>query len=105
MYPQAELSRLASTREALSRRMGRNRRQCAADMSQVMAPLEWVDRVLAIWRKISTPVLLTALPLGILLKRAMFPKPRILGKLVQWAPVLFGALRSIADLRRRPIQD
>jgi hypothetical protein len=73
-------------------------------MSQLTTPLEWVDRALAIWRKISIPVMLTALPLGILLKRAMSPKTRILGRLVQWAPVLIGVLRSIFDYRRRPRQ-
>lgn len=105
MYPQGELSRLANNRAALCARIARNRLRCAAALTVVVAPVEWIDRMLAMWRRISTPVLLTALPLGFLLKRVIGPKPRILGKLLRWGPLLLGVARNIAKAhhRTRPV--
>lgn len=104
MYPQVELSRLADTREALCLRIARNRQRCTAAMTEVAAPLAWIDRMLAMWRKISTPVLLAALPLGFLLKRVVSPKRRILGTLMRWGPLLFGVVRSVTNRSHRPVR-
>ena len=102
MYPQPELSRLVADREAICLRIARNRLRCTIAMAQVAEPLAWVDRMVAWWHKYSTPLMLTALPLGFLLKRTISPKPRMLGAILRWGPLLFGVVRSIAGARHRP---
>jgi hypothetical protein len=95
MYPAEELNRLAWHKAALQRDIARRRRDCAEAASRVVQPLEWLDRAVAFWRKLSPFTRLAAVPLGIVLKRTLLPRAKIFGALVRWAPLAFGVFRSM----------
>ena len=101
MYTDRELSRLAAVKAALRHDIARHRRQCVTAATRVVQPLAWVDQLLALWRRLSPFASLAAIPLGFLLKRSAAPRPRMLGTLLRWAPVVLGAVRGIAAARRR----
>jgi hypothetical protein len=95
MYPQRELSLLAAHKAELRRDIAFRRAQCALAAAQVVKPLEWLDRAVGFWRRLSPFTKLAAVPLGFLAKRALFPKGKILGALVRWSPMIFGVVRSV----------
>jgi len=97
MYSQPELNRLAVHKVALRRRIALRRVECAAAAARVARPLEWLDRVLALWRKLAPFAPLAALPLGILATRTIFSGHKILGALVRWGPLVFSAVRGISS--------
>jgi hypothetical protein len=71
----------------------------------VARPLAWIDRVLSFWRRISPLAQLAAVPLGLMIQRAVFPRLKILRTLVLWSPLLFGAARLVGrtfSTRARP---
>ncbi len=56
----------------------------------------WLDRALALWRRVSPLALIAAVPLGFFLfKRVASPRLKILGALVKWAPLMFGVVRGV----------
>jgi hypothetical protein len=95
MYPQRELTRLAAHKAALRWDIALHRAQCAAAAARVAQPLAWLDRMLAFWRRLSPFALFAAVPLGFLVQRTVFPRSKILGSLMRWGPLLFGAVRGI----------
>ena len=101
MYPDRELTRLAARKAALRRDIALRRAQCAAAAARVAQPLEWLDRMLAFWRRLSPLVKFAALPLGFLLKRSLAPRIRVLGALLRWGPPVLGAVRSLIGARDR----
>jgi len=100
MYPQRELSLLAAHKAALRRDIAFRRAQCVMAATRVARPLEWLDRAVGFWRKLSPFTKLAALPIGFVLKRAIFPKGKILGALVRWAPMIFGVVRNVHSVMR-----
>ena len=38
-----------------------------------------------------------AVPLGFLIKRTLSPRLKVLGSLVKWGPLVFGAMRGVAS--------
>jgi hypothetical protein len=101
MYPDRELTRLAAYKTALRWDIARRRTQCAEAAARVAKPLEWLDRMLAFWRRLSPLVKFTALPLGFLLKRSLAPRVRVLGALLRWGPPVLAAVRSLTGARDR----
>ncbi|SDS13715.1 hypothetical protein [Opitutus sp. GAS368] len=99
MYSHRELIRLAVHKTALRRRIASRRATCAAAAARVLAPVAWLERMLALGRKLAPFAPLAAVPLGFLLKRSPAAKPRLLGTLLRWGPVLFGAVRGLAGAR------
>jgi hypothetical protein len=95
MYPQQELNQLAVCKAVLRRDIARRRVQCAAAAARVAQPLEWMDRMLAIWRQISPLAQFAAAPLGLLVRRIVFPHGKILRTLMRWSPLVFGAVRVV----------
>jgi len=95
MYPQRELNRLAAYKAALRRDIAFRRAQCVVAAAQVTKPLEWLDRAVGFWRRLSPFTKLAAIPLGFIAKRSLFPKGKILGALVRWAPTIFGVARGV----------
>jgi hypothetical protein len=59
-----------------------------------------MDRMLAFWRRVPPSALFTAVPLGILVKRALFPRMGIVAMLLRWGPIVFGAARLIGFAAR-----
>jgi hypothetical protein len=101
MYPDRELTRLAAYKAALRRDIALRRVRCVKAAARVAQPLEWLDRMLAFWRRLSPLVKFAALPLGLLLKRSLAPRLRVLGALLRWGPPVLGAVRSLTGARDR----
>jgi len=101
MYPDRELTRLAAYKAALRRGIALRRAQCAVAAARVAQPLEWLDRMLAFWRRLSPLVKFAALPLGFLLKRSLAPRTRVLGTLLRWGPPVLGAVWNLTGARDR----
>jgi hypothetical protein len=97
MYPQRELTRLAAYKTALRWDIALHRTQCAAAASRVAQPLAWLDRMLALWRRLSTFGPLAAVLLGWVVTRTVFPRRKILGSLLRWAPLALGLVRGIGS--------
>jgi len=49
--------------------------------------------MVAWWRRLS-PLTVAAVPLGVLLQRTLFPRVKIFGALLRWAPLVFNLLRG-----------
>ena len=100
MYPRRELIRLAVHKAARRRDIALHRAGCAAAGARLARPLAWVDRLMAVWRQLSPLAPFAALPLGLLLKSSSAPKPRWLGRLLHWAPVVLAAVRGLRGAAR-----
>lgn len=98
MYPDRELTRLAARKAALRRDIARRRAQCAEAAARVARPLEWLDRMLAFWRRLSPFAQFAAVPLGFLVQRTVFRRLKILRSLVRWGPLVFSAVRGIQSV-------
>jgi hypothetical protein len=96
VYPQRELTRLGVHKAALRRDIARERTACAVVAARVVKPLEWLDGLLATWRRFSPLAAVLAAPLGWAVARTVFPRLKIAGLLVRWAPLLFGAFRGLS---------
>ena len=94
MFPDRELIRLAAAKAALQRDIALRRAQCAEAAAQVSRPLEWLDRMLALWRRLPPLARFAAIPLGLLVQRTVFPRMKSLRWFVRWSPLVFGALRA-----------
>ena len=101
MYPDVELNRLATHKAGLRWRIGVQRVKCARAATQVLRPLAWLDRALALWDRVSPLAKIAAVPLGFLLKRSNTAPPRLLGKLLRWGPIVLGAVRGLTRARAR----
>ena len=95
MYPQQELNRLAIHKAVLRRDIAVRRARCVEAAARVARPLDWMNRMLAFWRQLSPLARFAAVPLGILIQRAVFPRSKILRTLVRWGPLVFGAMRVV----------
>ena len=93
MYPERELTRLAAAKAVLRRDIVLRRAQCAQAAARVTQPLEWLDRVLAFWRRLPPLARFAALPLGMLVQGAVLPRLKFLRRLVRWSPLVFGVFR------------
>jgi hypothetical protein len=97
MYPQRELIRLGVHKAFVRRRITRHRADCVAAAARVVRPLEWLDRALALLRRLSPLALAAAVPLGFfLIKRATSRRRRLWRSFVRWAPLVFGAVRGVS---------
>lgn len=101
MYTERELIRLAAHKQALRLRITRRRTECAVAIAGVGQPLLWLDRMQAAWHRLSPLMRIAAVPLGFMLKRSAHPRPRLLGRLLRWSPVILGAFRVLTGGRRR----
>jgi hypothetical protein len=97
MYPQPQLNRLAAHKAALQRGIALRRAQCAEAAARIAQPVEWLDRMLSFVRRISPLVKFATVPLGFLAVRTVLPRRKILGSLVRWSPLVFGAVRGLSS--------
>lgn len=96
MYPRAELIRLAAHKAVLRGQIAQGRSQCVEAAARVRRPLVWVDKAAAFVRRFAPLVLCAAAPLGLLLRRPVFPRFKLLGALVRWGPLAFTAARRFS---------
>jgi hypothetical protein len=99
MYPHDELIRLDGHKAVLRHRIAGRRGHFAAAFAGVTRPLVWLDRVRELWRRVSPLAKLAALPVALVAKRVLFPRAKLLGTLLRWGPVMFGAARSFSRPR------
>ena len=103
MYPQRELIRLTAAKAVLQRKIVARRAHCAEAAARAARPLAWLDTMLALWRRLTPLALFAAVPLGWVVTRTVFPRMKMLGKLVRWSPLIFGAVRALsAAIKTRP---
>ena len=95
MYPDRELIRLAAHKAALRRSIGFHRIQCVQAAARLAQPLEWLDRMLAFWRRLPSFARVAVVPLGLIVARTVFPRMKILGSLMRWGPLILGAVRGL----------
>ena len=100
MYPARELKQLARHKAALRGRITRQRAQCVGAATRVIQPLAWLDRMLAHWQRLSPLARLAIVPLGLLLKKAASPRPRLLGTLLRWGPTAWNIVRGFTGVHR-----
>jgi hypothetical protein len=104
MYPDRELTQLAAAKAALQREIAVHRAQCAKAAAKAVQPLEWVDRMMAFWRRLPPLARFAAMPLGLLVRHTVLPRLKILRALVRWSPLVFGAVRVISRAVRIPAE-
>ncbi len=105
MHPDRELTRLAAHKAARRRDIALHRAQCAGAAARALQPVAWLDHKLVLWRQLSPIAKFVAVPLGMLLKRSSSPRPRMLGTLLRWGPIVLGAVRGLARARHRSPRD
>ncbi len=98
MYPTEDLKRLAVHKAALRRGIALHRAQSEASLARVVQPLEWLDRMLASWRRLAPLAQFAAVPLAFLATRTVFPRAKFLRPLVRWAPIVFSAVRGLGSV-------
>jgi hypothetical protein len=99
MYPREELKVLAGNKAALLDRINLRREVCAEAAARVARPIRMLDRGVARWRRLSPLVKFAAIPLGFLLKRTLGRRARALGAVMRWGPIVYGAMRGMAETR------
>lgn len=100
MYAHRELIRLGVHKGILRRRIASRRTECVVAAAGLLRPVAWLDRAIALWRRVAPFAPFAAVPLGLLFKRAAAPRPSVLGAVLRWAPVVFGAVRRFAATAR-----
>jgi hypothetical protein len=95
MYPQRELTRLSAHKAALRMDMAFRRGRCLEAAIAAAQPVEWLDRMLALCRRLAPAALVAAVPLGFLARRALFPRAKAPAMLLRWGLLAFGAVRLI----------
>lgn len=96
MYPQVDLEILAQRRERLRSRIRSRREACAVEVERVLRPVEWAENAYAKWKAISPVVKVGAIPLGLLLKKRLFPRSGgIIEGVTRWAPAVINLFRSM----------
>jgi hypothetical protein len=95
MYPQQDLIRIALHKAALRHSIALNRERIVEATSRVSKPVAFADRALAFWRDLSPIVRISAVPLGVVATRALFPRLRILRTVVRWSPLVIAAMRAL----------
>jgi hypothetical protein len=95
MYPSRELIQLAAYKAVLRRDIAVHRNRCAQAAARVAQPLEWLDRTLVFWRRLSPLAKFAVVPLGLLIQRIAFPRLKILRSVLRWSPLVFGAIGAI----------
>jgi hypothetical protein len=99
MYPDGELSELAVHKLALRQRIMLRRRLCVVAARRAAQPLEKVDQLVTQWRRISPVAKFAAVPLALMLRRALFRRAKILGPLLRWGPLAFKVFRGMSAAR------
>ncbi len=100
MYAQRELTRLAEHKARLRWRIAARRVECTHALTQVLRPVAWLDRAIALWRRFIPFAPLAAVPLGFLFKRAAAPRRSLLSLALRWGPALFGIVRNFTGAAR-----
>jgi hypothetical protein len=94
MYPSEELKFLAARKASLQEQILERRLVCAEAAERVARPLEMVDHAVAWWHRISPVAKIAAIPAGLILRRFLSRRAKVLGAALRWGPLAFGLLRG-----------
>ena len=95
MYPHQELITLSLRKAVVRRDITRLRGQCAAAAVRVARPLAWLDRAVALARRLSPWLVIAAVPAGLVAQRLLSPRFKILGLFLRWGPPALAAVRGL----------
>jgi len=96
MYPKVDLEILASRRKAMRIQIRDRRALLVMDMANVSRPVLWAEDMWAKWKAISPFAKLAAIPVGLFVKRKVFPKSGgIIGGLLRFAPTAFNIFKAM----------
>ena len=95
MFTHRELSRLADRKALLQLDIALQRAECVEAASRVARPLEWLDRAIAFWKRISPLARMAIVPLAMLAGRKLRPRLGILGSVLRWGPLVASAVRGM----------
>lgn len=102
MYPQPGLKRLGAYKTRLRERIAARRAECVAAATGAARPLAWIDRLIALGRRLAP---LASLPLGLVVARVAFPRRNLVGSLLRGAPLLATAAWMLRGaFSRSPVQ-
>ncbi len=71
MYPTGDLTELAQRKAILQARIAIRRWKCAQSATELARPLEYVDRGIAMWRRVAPFAKVLAVPAGLMLTRVL----------------------------------
>jgi hypothetical protein len=102
MYPTEELEELALRKTVLRARISADRLRCATFASEAARPIHLIDRVITQWKRIPPIAKIAAVPLGLLLRRAVSPRTKgnLVGRVMRFAPLVVNALKILKANRR-----
>ncbi len=102
MYPSGVLTALARRKTVLRARISLDRERCVEFAGEVTKPLDWLDRVIELWRKIPAVTKLAALPLALLLHRTVLPGKKIpfIRRAIRFMPVVINVVKLFKAHRR-----
>jgi len=86
MYPQRELIDLALRKAELRREIAHHRADCVVAAGRVLKPLEWLDKVVVFFRKVSPLAWLAAVPLALAFKKKVAPRLNLWGLMLRLGP-------------------
>ena len=95
MYPAAELDALARRKAVLRARISLDRLRVTALATEVAKPIDWIDRAIIQWKRISPFAKLAAVPLGLLLQRGLVSgkKTSLASRALRLMPLVLSAVR------------
>jgi hypothetical protein len=105
MYPERQLAALSWHKARLRQRIALRRDECGGAVAKILRPFAWLDQTMAFARKLEPFALLATGLGGLLQRRAPAARPRLLGTLLRWGPVLVGAVRGFKRASRRTERD
>jgi hypothetical protein len=102
MYPSGELTSLSRRKALLRAKISIGRLECAALAAEAVRPIDWIDRVVAQWKKIAPIAKFAAVPLGLLLQRGLLPgkKLKLFGRVARLLPWILGAAKFFKARQR-----
>jgi len=96
MYPERELSLLATRKAVLRGKIAHRRIQTSADLAQLTKPLEIMDKAAELWRKIPSLAKLAVVPVAlVVLKKTLFRRTKLLSSLLRWGPLAYKAVKGM----------
>jgi len=105
MYPERQLILLAARKSALRQAIALRRVHLAGTAARATWPLVWLDRVLAVGRRLPPLALFAALPLGCLVTRSVVSGLRALGPLVTGVGRCVRLAAGFVSRPARPVGD
>jgi hypothetical protein len=106
MYPERELSLLATRKAVLRGKIAHRRIQTSADLAQLTKPLEIMDKAAELWRKIPSLAKLAVVPVAlVVLKKTLFRRTKLLSSLLRWGPLAYNAVKGMGAVSSQGQRD